>query len=60
MAAVCCPRILGCSFVGLVPAFIGMYIGQKVRKRLSEARFRQVFFISVVVLGTYIIVRSLL
>ena len=48
------------SFVGLVPAFIGMYIGQKVRKRLSEARFRQVFFISVAVLGTYIIVRSLL
>ena len=48
------------SFVGLVPAFIGMYIGQKVRKRLSEERFRQVFFISVAVLGAYIFVRSLL
>ena len=48
------------SFVGLVPAFIGMHIGQKVRKRLSEARFRQVFFISVAVLGAYTIVRSLL
>jgi uncharacterized membrane protein YfcA len=37
-----------------------MYIGYKLRKRLSEERFRQVFFISVGVLGAYIIVRSLL
>lgn len=48
------------SAVGLVPAFVGMYIGQKVRKRLSEARFRQVFFISVAVLGAYIVIRSLI
>ena len=48
------------SIVGLIPAFAGMYIGQKVRKRLSEERFRQVFFISVGVLGAYIFVRSLL
>ena len=48
------------SLVGLVPAFLGMYIGLKVRKRLSEDRFRQVFFISVAVLGLYIIVRSLI
>lgn len=47
------------SMVGLIPAFAGMYIGQKVRKRLSEERFRQIFFISVGVLGAYIIVRSL-
>jgi len=48
------------SLVGLVPAFLGMYIGLKVRKRLSEDRFRQVFFISVAVLGLYIIARSLI
>ena len=48
------------SMVGLIPAFAGMYIGQRVRKRLSEERFRQVFFISVGVLGAYIVVRSLL
>jgi uncharacterized membrane protein YfcA len=47
------------SMVGLVPAFAGMFIGQKVRKRLSEERFRKIFFISVGVLGAYIIVRSL-
>jgi uncharacterized membrane protein YfcA len=47
------------SMVGLVPAFAGMYVGQKVRKRLSEECFRQIFFISVGVLGAYIIVRSL-
>ena len=48
------------SLVGLVPAFLGMYIGLKVRKRLSEDRFRQVFFISVAILGIYIIVLSLI
>ena len=48
------------SFVGLVPAFIGMYIGQKVRNRLSEALFRQVFFISVAILGAYVCVRSVI
>lgn len=50
--------ILSC--VGLIPAFAGMYIGQKVRKRLSEERFRQVFFISVGILGGYIILRSVI
>ena len=48
------------SLVGLIPAFLGMYIGLKVRKRLSEERFRRIFFASVAVLGLYIIVRSLL
>ena len=48
--------ILSC--VGLIPAFAGMYIGLKVRQRLPEQRFRQVFFISVGFLGAYIILRS--
>ncbi len=43
------------SALGIVPAFAGMWAGQHLRARLSEARFRQVFFIALIVLGLYII-----
>lgn len=43
------------SVLALAPALIGMVAGQAVRKRLSETRFRQVFFISILVLGGYIV-----
>lgn len=48
------------SLLGLVPAICGMVLGQKLRSYLSEARFRKVFFLSLLVLGIYIAVRSLL
>jgi len=47
------------SAVSVVPAIIGMVLGQKLRQRLSEAKFRKVFFTSILILGLYIIVRSL-
>ena len=43
------------SVAALLPAILGMIVGQRFRKRLSEARFRQVFFIVILVLGGYII-----
>ena len=43
------------SVAALLPAILGMIVGQRIRKRLSEARFRQVFFIVILVLGGYII-----
>lgn len=46
------------SALGLVPAILGMILGQKIRKRLSEDRFRRVFFFGVLVLGLYIVARS--
>ncbi|NQW01957.1 MAG: sulfite exporter TauE/SafE family protein [Rhodospirillales bacterium] len=42
------------SAVGLVPAVAGMIIGRRIRNNMSETRFRQVFFISLLVLGSYI------
>ena len=48
------------SVVSVIPAIIGMVLGQKLRQRLSEAKFRRVFFISILILGLYIIVRSLI
>jgi len=47
------------SAAAVVPAAVGMLAGQGIRKRLSEAKFRRVFFVSLLVLGGYIVVRSL-
>ena len=46
------------SAAALIPASLGMVIGQHLRKRLSEALFRRVFFTALTVLGLYIIGRS--
>ncbi len=46
------------SVVSVIPAIIGMVLGQKLRQHLSEAKFRRVFFTSILILGLYIIVRS--
>ena len=47
------------STVAIIPALIGMVVGQKVRQRLSETAFRKVFFISLLLLGGYIVLQSL-
>lgn len=47
------------SATGIIPAVIGMVIGRRVRTRLSDRVFRRVFFASLLVLGAYIAVRSL-
>jgi uncharacterized membrane protein YfcA len=43
------------SAAALLPALIGMVFGQKIRRRLSEHLFRRIFFISLLLLGAYII-----
>ena len=48
------------SGAGLLPAIIGMMAGQRVRRRLSEDLFRQVFFVAILLLGGYIIGTSML
>lgn len=42
------------SAISIVPAIIGMVMGQKIRRRLSEAKFRKVFFGAIALLGLYI------
>jgi len=39
-------------------AFVGMWIGQVIRLRLSPAAFRGWFFAALLLLGLYLIVRS--
>ena len=46
------------SAAAVVPAVVGMILGQRLRKRMSEARFRRVFFLALLGLGLYIVARS--
>lgn len=43
----------------VLPALAGMVLGQHLRTRLSEQRFRTVFFIALLLLGAYIIAGAL-
>jgi hypothetical protein len=47
------------SFGAVLPAIVGMILGQRVRSHLSERRFRKVFFAALLALGVYIIVSAL-
>ncbi len=46
------------SLVALLPALLGVILGRKIRQKLSEARFRQVFFTAILALGAYILLRA--
>ena len=48
------------SAASVVPALVGMVIGQRVRGRMSEAVFLRIFFAALAALGVYIVVRSLI
>ena len=42
------------------PAILGMVVGQKLRGGMSEAKFRRVFFITLLALSFYIVARAFL
>ena len=48
------------SALGLVPVFIGIWLGRRVRHRISEAFYRKLFFIALIVTGIYQITKVLL
>ena len=50
----------GLSAAAVLPALLGMVLGQRLRQNLSEDRFRRVFFIALLLLGGYIIASALL
>jgi len=47
------------SVVALLPALAGMLLGQRLRRRFSERRFRQLFFMALVGLGAYLALSAL-
>jgi uncharacterized protein len=47
------------SAAAVVPAILGMALGQRVRQGLSEELFRRVFFVALLLLGAYIMAGAL-
>jgi uncharacterized membrane protein YfcA len=54
------PELATVSVFAVVPSIIGMVVGQKLRKSLSETKFRKIFFVAILLLGAFIIAKSLL
>ena len=48
------------SAMAVIPALVGMVAGQQIRRRLSETRFRQLFFTAILLLGVYIILKTII
>ena len=51
-------KLTAVSAYAVIPAIFGMVIGQRVRKELSEALFRKIFFVSLLSLGFFIIIKA--
>ncbi len=49
---------LGASLLALVPAVLGMLLGQWLRQRISAALFKRVFFIGLGALGGHLLIRG--
>ncbi|VXC04338.1 putative membrane transporter protein [Pseudomonas sp. 8Z] len=53
------PAVLGLSALTLLPALLGMAVGQWLRKRISAERFKRWFFIGLLLLGANLALRGL-
>jgi uncharacterized membrane protein YfcA len=51
--------VAGSSLLALLPALIGMFLGQRIRDRLKPKIFRRWFFAALVILGVYMVARAL-
>ena len=58
-AALLTDELIWLSAAALLPASLGMVLGQRVRRRLPEVLFRRVFFAALLLLGLYTIARAL-
>lgn len=45
------------SAIGLVPVGMGLWLGQRMRHRISEAFYRKLFFVALFLIGIYLIAR---
>lgn len=53
-------ELAAASALAVIPTLAGAYLGQIVRRRLSEQAFRRVFYVSLLILGIYIVARYVL
>ncbi|MFC6335599.1 TSUP family transporter [Pseudomonas sp. CCM 7891] len=49
---------INASLLALVPALLGMWLGQALRQRISAVLFKQVFFIGMAALGGHLLIRG--
>lgn len=47
------------SWIALLPALMGMWFGTKIRHRIPEQKFRQLFFVGLVLFGSYMVLHQL-
>jgi uncharacterized protein len=50
--------VAAASALALVPAFAGMFLGQKIRRSVHPDVFRRWFFAGLLLLGSYMLVRA--
>lgn len=53
-------ELLLVSSLAVAPALVGMELGRRIRRRLSEPRFRRIFFVALLALGANMVVRAAL
>jgi uncharacterized membrane protein YfcA len=49
-------EIVKISFLALIPIFLGLYIGQKIRKKISESLFQKFFYCMLLLMSLIIII----
>jgi uncharacterized membrane protein YfcA len=50
---------MGASLLAVIPALLGMMLGQWLRQRISASVFKRVFFIGMALLGLHLLIRRM-
>ena len=53
------PGVLLASLGAVVPALVGMFAGQATRNRIEPVTFRKWFFVAMLLVGSYMVIKSL-
>lgn len=53
------PEVAGLSFAAQVPAFVGMLLGQRLRKRMQPDLFRRCFLAALLLVGAHLVIKSM-
>jgi len=48
------------SLFAVIPTLMGMYIGQRIRQHIPETTFKKLLFITLLLLGLFIVIKTLL
>ena len=51
-------ELLGIALYAVAPTVVGLMLGTRLRHKISEAQFRRIFFIALLIAGAYMLVRA--